>query len=363
MVESGSASAGCGPVAKNDHAAQAAGADQGDDRRPPPPRPAAVRRRRRRRDVRRAESGRPSRRSRYSDRRPDGGRRCSRSDAYPAWDVVDRRRGRVAGVSPMNTSASPTSAPAGSAIHGLRSDTVELHREAGAVGGVGASDVRVGRAERGPDPEHQPGAERPSRRPPRPGSAAAPGRGTARPAAPASRPTTAGDHDVPAGAGELALQADLVRGDPLVVDDDADRRGPEPLPDERADHARRRRAAATTSANSTQAGRRGRSSGQASGPQQLLEVGEQRRARRDPVAGRRAASPGSPPGSSSSQADLGHPRVGAQHVLELLDHRRRAPGRGQADHDRAGRAVGEVGDGDLLAVDLGLVLAAGRAGP
>ena len=42
---------------------------------------------------------------------------------------------------------------------------------------------------------------------------------------------------------------------------------------------------------------------------------------------------------------------------------RGAPGRRQADHDRAGRPVGEVGDGDLLAVQLGLVLAAARAGP
>ena len=57
---------------------------------------------------------------------------------------------------------------------------------------------------------------------------------------------------------------------------------------------------------------------------------------------------------------LAHAGMGAQHLLELVDHRRRAAGDRHAHHHRAGAVVGEVGDGDLLAPDLGLVLAAGE---
>ena len=87
------------------------------------------------------------------------------------------------------------------------------------------------------------------------------------------------------------------------------------------------------------AGGHGDVTGQASRPEQLLEVGEQRRARRHPQPVVEPQHRASTSAGQQLELHLGHPRVGAEHVLELLDDRGGAPGRRQADHHRPGGPV------------------------
>ena len=211
---------------------------------------------------------------------------------------------------------------------------------------VAASDRGVGRAEGDADRAHHASRQHRADDHQRPGS---PARGDgSRSADHERRPGRTGDgrhEDVEAGAGEVAAQRGVVG----VVDwccwttlgGRASRATPRPRrrarpPRRRRQHRDRERQAVRRSAHRRTDRRRSpRSSAQAPRAQQLLEVGEQRRARRRPAAGRRAASRWSGSRVSSRSCTSVTPGWVPSTSLSCSTTGGGAPGRRQADHHRA----------------------------